>query len=173
MDKEQEPEQTPTDQHKEADPAVKSADSHNDRAFPGQLGTMLGFCRRAHNFMLGRETLYRRRHNLHFIWITRDISENSRKEILYKFAPYPIVCYGSSEDVNEALGTKGAKVIGFTKGGLSKSVYECLRKHRINRALHPSGSGGKDLEESAQDEDSTGTPQAKPPARKKPRRPKP
>lgn len=104
---------------------------------PGNFETLMAFCKRARNFLLGRETILRRRHQLHFILMTRDISENSRKEILYKFRPYPIVHFGVSEEICRLLGIHNAKVIGFTKGGLSQSLYRCLKSYRIENTQEP------------------------------------
>lgn len=111
---------------------------------PGNFETLMAFCKRARNFLLGRETILRRRHQLHFILMTSDISENSRKEILYKFRPYPIVHFGVSEEICRLLGIHNAKVIGFTKGGLSQSLYRCLKSYRIeNVEMPPSGTTGQ------------------------------
>lgn len=109
--------------------------------WPAKLDTLLAFSKRSRNFILGRESIYRKRHQLHFVLVTQDLSENSRKEILYKFQHYPVVRFGNSDSICKALGIHGAKVIGFTKGGLSKSLYELMKPHRINRPVIPASSG--------------------------------
>ena len=75
------------------------------------------------------------RSKLHFILVTHDISENSRKEILKDFAPYPVVQRYTSADLEKHFGVKGAKVVGFAKSGLAQSIYAELKPYRINKPL--------------------------------------
>lgn len=89
------------------------------------------FVLRSRILLAGRETLPKSK--LHFVLITTDISENSRKEILSEFAHYPVVQHYQSEDLEKHFGLKGAKVIGFAKSGLAQSIYAELKQHRINR----------------------------------------
>lgn len=118
----------------------KHSPEKSQDGWPAKLDTLLAFSKRSRNFILGRESIYRKRHQLHFVLATQDLSENSRKEILYKFQHYPVVRFGKSESICNALGIHGAKVIGFTKGGLSKSLYEILKPHRINRPVIPAST---------------------------------
>ena len=92
------------------------------------------FVLRSRNLLAGRETLVRSKSKLHFVLITTDISENSRAEILSEFAHYPVVQHYQSEDLEKHFGLKNAKVIGFSKSGLAKSLYAELKQHRLN---HP------------------------------------
>jgi hypothetical protein len=39
----------------------------------------------------------------------------------------------SAEELEKFFGIKGAKVIGFAKSGLARSLYAELKEHRINR----------------------------------------
>ena len=91
------------------------------------------FALRSRILIIGRDTLLRSKSKLHFVLITTDISENSRKEILSEFAHYPVVQHYQSEDLEKHFGLKGAKVIGFAKSGLAQSLYAELKQHRINR----------------------------------------
>jgi hypothetical protein len=93
------------------------------------------FVLRSRILIVGRDTLLRSKSKLHFILITTDLSENSRKDILTEFAHYPLVqCY-QSEDLEKHFGLKGAKVIGFGKSGLAQSIYAELKQHRINQVF--------------------------------------
>ena len=82
---------------------------------------------------MGRENLSRSKGNLHFVLITRELSENSREDILRDFAHYPVVQNFTSADLEKHFGVKGAKVIGFQKSGLAQSIYAELKEYRINR----------------------------------------
>ena len=71
------------------------------------------FVLRSRILLVGREILQRSKSQLHFVLITTDLAENSRKEILAKFAHYPVVqCYTTTE-LEAFFGVKAAKVIGF------------------------------------------------------------
>jgi len=85
--------------------------------------------------ILGRESMWHGRSKLHFVLLTLDISENSRKEILQDFAPYPVVQRYTSADLEKHFGVKGAKVVGFAKSGLAQSIYAELKQYRINKPL--------------------------------------
>ena len=96
---------------------------------------MFPFVLRSRILIVGRDTLGRSKSKLHFVLITRDLSENSRAEILAEFAHYPIVQHYSSEDLEKFFGVKGARVVGFQKGGLAQSIYAELKEHRINQPM--------------------------------------
>ena len=88
--------------------------------------------------MVGRDTLRRSKSRLHFVLITRDISDAGRAEILSDFAHYPVVQHYTAEELEGFFKIKGAKVIGFQKSGLAQSLYAELKQHRINKP--PRGS---------------------------------
>jgi hypothetical protein len=94
---------------------------------------MFPFVLRARILIPGREVLRRSKRNLHFVLVTRDLSENSRNEILSEFTHYPVVQHFSSEDLEKFFRLKGAKVVGFAKSSLAQSIYAELKEHRINR----------------------------------------
>ena len=91
------------------------------------------FVLRARILLVGRETLLRSKSKLHFILITDDLSEQSRKEILSEFAHYPIVQRYTSAELERFFGLQGTKVLGFAKSGLAQSMYAEMKEHRINK----------------------------------------
>ena len=103
------------------------SDKSVERLFP--------FVLKARILIAGRDTLVRSKGKLHFLLVTRDISENSRQEILKEFAHYPVVVHYTADDLEKFFGVKGAKVIGFAKSGLAQSIYAELKQHRINKPM--------------------------------------
>ncbi len=93
------------------------------------------FVLRARALLIGRETLRHSKSKLHFVLITRDISDSSRTEILSDFAHYPVVQHFTAEDLERHFNIRGAKVIGFAKSGLAQSIYAELKQHRINQPV--------------------------------------
>jgi hypothetical protein len=93
---------------------------------------LFGFARRARILIFGRENLLRLRNRLHFVLITEDISENSRKEILRDFRHYPVVQRYGTEDIESFFGVTGVKTLGFRKSDLARSLYAALKDHLIN-----------------------------------------
>ena len=91
------------------------------------------FVMRSRILLVGRDTLRRSKSRLHFVLITRDISEQSRAEVLSDFAHYPVVQLYTSAELEQFFGVKGAKVIGFQKSGLAQSIYAELKQHRLNK----------------------------------------
>jgi hypothetical protein len=89
------------------------------------------FVLRARKLLVGRDTLRRSKSKLHFVLITRDISETSRDEILLDFVHYPVVQEYSTKQLEQFFGIKGAKVIGFEKSELAQSIYAGLKESRI------------------------------------------
>jgi hypothetical protein len=87
--------------------------------------------------LIGRDTLRRSKGKLHFILITTDLSEGSRKEILNDFSHYPIVQKYTPSELDAFFGIKGAKVIGFMKSGLAQSIYAEMKESRINSPSKP------------------------------------
>jgi len=113
------------------EPGAKPPESKKpvERLFP--------FVLRSRNLIVGRDTLSRSKSRLHFVLVTRDLSEGSRADILAEFAHYPVVQVYTSDDLEKFFQIKGAKVVGFQKSGLAKSLYAELKEHRINRPLNP------------------------------------
>jgi ribosomal protein L7Ae-like RNA K-turn-binding protein len=100
---------------------------------PQPVERLFPFVSRARILIVGRDTLRRSKGKLHFVLITRDISENSRAEILRDFGHYPVVQHYTPEDLEKFFGIKKAKVVGFQKSGLAQSIYAELKQHRINK----------------------------------------
>jgi len=103
---------------------------------------LFSFVLRSRILIVGRDTLARSKSKLHFVLITRDLSETSRAKILSDFAHYPVVQHYTEEKLEEFFGITGAKVIGFQKSGLAQSLYAELKEHRINKPVGPSGASG-------------------------------
>ena len=97
---------------------------------------LFSFVLRSRILIVGRDKLARSKSRLHFVLITRDISENSRAEILSNFAHYPIVQHYTAEEIEKFFDIRGAKVIGFEKSGLAQSIYAELKGYRINRPIN-------------------------------------
>jgi len=91
------------------------------------------FVLRARILLVGRETLLRSKSKLHFVLISNDLSEQSRKEILSEFAHYPIVQRYTSADLEQFFRLQGTKVVGFAKSGLAQSIYAEMKEYRINK----------------------------------------
>jgi hypothetical protein len=91
------------------------------------------FVLRARLLLVGRAVLRRSRSRLQFILVTTDLTDTSRAEILQDFADYPVVQHFTSEDLERFFKVRGAKVIGFRKSGLARSVYAELKPFRINK----------------------------------------
>ncbi len=106
---------------------------------------LFSFVLRSRILIVGRDTLARSKSRLHFVLITRDISENSRAEILSNFAHYPVVQHYTAEEIEKFFDIRGAKVVGFEKSGLAQSIYAELKEYRINRPV----SSSKDPKETA------------------------
>ena len=100
---------------------------------PQRIERLFPFVLRARALLIGRETLTRSKSQLQFVLMTRDISENSRAEVLADFTHYPVVQCFTAPDLEKFFNIRGAKVIGFKKSGLSKSLYAELKDWRVNK----------------------------------------
>ena len=105
----------------------------NDKARVKPVERLFPFVLRARILLVGRETLLRSKSKLHFVLITDDLSEQSRKEILSEFAHYPIVQRYTSAELEQFFRLQGTKVLGFAKSGLAQSIYAEMKAHRINK----------------------------------------
>jgi hypothetical protein len=95
------------------------------------------FVLRSRNLLVGGDTLRRNKSRLHFVLITRDLSEQSRAEVLSDFAHYPVVQHYTSEELEQFFGLRGTKVLGFEKSGLAQSIYAELKQYRLNKPAKP------------------------------------
>lgn len=89
------------------------------------------FALRSRILVVGRDGARRRKGRLQFLLITTDISENSREQMLQDFADCPVVQRYTSAELEQHFKVRGAKVIGFLKSGLAKSLYDELKSHRL------------------------------------------
>lgn len=96
------------------------------------------FVLRSRILLVGRDTLARSKNRLHFVLVTTDLSEAGRTEILADFTHYPVVQRYTAGELEKFFRIRGAKVIGFQKSDLAKSLYAELKECRINQPLHPS-----------------------------------
>lgn len=88
---------------------------------------------RARLLLVGRENIRRSMSKLHFVLLTRDISDNSREEMMKTFKHYPVVQHYTSAELEQFFALKGTKVVGFAKSALAQSIYAELKPHRINK----------------------------------------
>ncbi len=114
----------------------------SDEAPAKPVERLFPFVLKSRGLLIGRDTLRRSKGKLHFVLITTDLSEGSRKEVLADFSHYPVVQKYTSEELVTFFGIKGAKVIGFMKSGLAQSIYAEMKEHRINLPSHPSKPDG-------------------------------
>jgi len=91
------------------------------------------FVLRSRILLVGRDTLRHSKSKLHFLLITRDISESSRTRVLSDFTHYPVVQHYTSAELEQFFGVKGTKVVGFEKSHLAQSIYAELKEHRLNK----------------------------------------
>jgi len=111
---------------------------------PPPVERLFPFARRMSLLLVGRENIRRSRSKLHFVLITRDISENSRQEMLNTFRHYPVVQHFTAADIEEHFALKGTKVIGFKKSALAQTIYAELKSHRINKpVVKPAPTAGE------------------------------
>ncbi len=101
---------------------------------------MFPFVLRSRILIVGRDHLSHSKSKLHFVLVTRDLSEGSRQDIVRQFAHYPVVQYYTSADLEQFFRIKGAKVVGFQKSGLARSIYAELKEYRVNRPVPRPGS---------------------------------
>lgn len=102
------------------------------------------FVVRARKLLVGRDTLARSKRLLQCVLITEDISPGSKEEVLRDFKDYPVLQRFQSAQFEEFFGVRNAKVVGFKKSSLAKSIYGELKEFRINAAPIASGTEGKE-----------------------------
>ncbi|HEY6166786.1 MAG TPA: hypothetical protein VI454_02015 [Verrucomicrobiae bacterium] len=129
----------------------------NEPGLAKSVERLFPFALRSRILLIGRDTLRRSKRKLHFVLITRDVSDNSRAEVLADFAHYPVVQHYTAADLEKFFGIKGAKVIGFGKSPLAQSIYAELKEHRINKPASGSDSKpAKPMEKLAESKDESG-----------------
>lgn len=93
------------------------------------------FALRARILIVGRQTLLRSKRRLHFVLITTDLSEQSRKEVLSDFVHYPVVQRYTAVELEHFFRLKGTKVLGFAKSSLAQSIYAEMKEYRLNKPV--------------------------------------
>ena len=91
------------------------------------------FVLRARILIVGRTTLLHSKSRLHFVLITDDLSEQSRKEVLSEFSHYPVVQRYTAAELEKLFRLRRTKVLGFAKSGLAQSIYAEMKLYRINK----------------------------------------
>jgi hypothetical protein len=102
------------------------------------------FVVRARMLLVGRDTLARSKRLLQCVLITEDISPGSKEEVLRDFKDYPVLQRFQSAQFEEFFGVRNAKVVGFKKSSLAKSIYGELKEFRVNAPPIASGTEGKE-----------------------------
>ena len=74
---------------------------------PPPVERLFPFALRSRLLLVGRETIRRSKSKLHFVLITRDISENSREEMLKTFMHYPVVQHYTAADIERTFRPQG------------------------------------------------------------------
>ena len=99
------------------------------------------FVVRARMLLVGRETLARSKRQLQCVLISEDISDVIKQEVLRDLKDYPIIQHYQSAQFEKFFGVRNAKVVGFKKSSLAKSIYAELKEFRINAppATKPDG----------------------------------
>ena len=120
--------------------------------------------KRARTLIVGQQIVLRSKSQLHFVLLTHDISDRGKSEALRKFKQYPVVQRFRSADLQKHFDVRGAKLLGFRKSGLSKSLYAELKKYRINEPVEP-----KREEEKKDAKETASNPEQKKPKKKKKR----
>jgi len=101
-----------------------------DELIPGKpVERLFPFVLRARLLVVGADNAHRRRSSLQFVLITKDLSPKSREKLLADFSPVPVIERYSSADLDTYFGIKGAKVVGFKKSSLARSIYGELKKN--------------------------------------------
>ncbi len=85
-----------------------------------------GFARRARIIEVGRDRLRQVRHQLSFVLVTEDLSENSLDEMLNLFE-CPVYRHLSMSELEDAFGYQGTKILGFRRSSLSNEISSLLK----------------------------------------------
>lgn len=99
------------------------------------------FARRARIAIAGRGQAARKHKRLEFVLITTDLSANSRQETLRLFPDTPIIEYLESTAIEQLLGMKNTKVVGFLKSDLARSIFRELKEKRVAPDPPPTADG--------------------------------
>jgi hypothetical protein len=117
---------------KESIGAELSGTEQSDVFVKSSVERLFPFVVRSRKLLVGREALAHNRRRLHSVLIATDISENSKAEILRDFSDYPVLQKYTAAQLEQFFGARNAKVIGFEKSSLAKSIYGELKECRLN-----------------------------------------
>lgn len=100
------------------------------------------FALRARVVVVGEAVLNQLRKKLHFILVTRDLSEKRLKEIRRTYKGTPMLQIYETASIEEYFGYKNTKIIGFKKSSLAVSIYRELKEKaerlNVDTELHES-----------------------------------
>jgi len=99
---------------------------------------MFPFVLRARILIVGGDNVRRSKSRLHFVLLTKDLPQGAREDNLREFAHYPVVQRYTSSDLEQFFRVTGAKVVGFQKSDLARSIYAELKEYRLNPPVRPS-----------------------------------
>ena len=100
------------------------------------------FALRARVVVVGEALLNKLRKKLHFLLITRDLSEKRQAEIIRSYKATPILQIYETKDIEMLFGYKNTKILGFKKSSLAVSIYRELKAkaQRLDEDAAVSGS---------------------------------
>ncbi len=92
----------------------------------------LGLCKRANKLVSGEEQVLNsiRNNKAHIVFLAKDAAKNTTKSITDKSNFYGVFLNTeyTSDEINQAIGTKNRKVIAITDKNFSKMIMNQLEK---------------------------------------------
>ncbi|MCB9756756.1 MAG: hypothetical protein H6713_43110, partial [Myxococcales bacterium] len=105
--------------------------SQDPAASPKSVERLYPFARRARVVVSGRAALRANLRRLHFVLIAEGMSEVGRASVEEEFGHVPVVQKHAADELGELLGCPGARVVGFLKSEIARSIYRELKAHRV------------------------------------------
>ena len=99
---------------------------------PDRFEKLAPFALRARVLVVGRERLTRMRKRLAFVIMTRDLADNSRREMLRRLEGVQVVHALTAPDLERLFGLGNTKVVGFSRSTLATSLLRALREAEIS-----------------------------------------
>ena len=110
--------------------APQRAEKQPENEIPEQVEKLAPFALRSKALEVGRQRLAQVAAKLRFVWVTRDISENSLRKCREMFR-CPMVQVGQSTDFDRLFSLLGTKLIGFRRSSLSDNLYRELQSFQL------------------------------------------
>ena len=105
----------------------KPDNSINNQSEPS-VERLYPFALRARVVVVGKALLNKLRKKLHFLLVTRDLSEKRLAEMLRSYKGTPILQIYEARHIEELFGYNNTKVLGFKKSSLAVSIYRELKE---------------------------------------------